>query len=226
MRIEAASLDLGQGHLNRLPFKGVLCRIDVASDAAPHGSGGRRVVVTRAAAQTAVSSLVGQGINAAPGLRAHAPTAKCGVITAARVAGDRIEIEGHLWALDLPEITASIRSRTVDLGLSFEASDVQAAAGDPMVVTRCTFTGASVLLRTDAAWRSTSLAAAAQRDIVPVHSRLLQALTARGIDRCEDGDKLSSRQVAQLLAERDPEDRIALRMLIAAAALTPEERPS
>src|ERR1700691_4989787 len=39
------------GHPNRLPFEGVLTLVDVASDRAPSGARGHRVMLTKAAAE-------------------------------------------------------------------------------------------------------------------------------------------------------------------------------
>src|ERR1035441_5651313 len=48
------------GHPNRLPFEGVLTLVDVASDKAPSGARGHRVLLTRAAAQAALPSQIGR----------------------------------------------------------------------------------------------------------------------------------------------------------------------
>ena len=47
------------GHPNRLPFEGCLTLVDVASDRAPSGARGHRVVLTREAAEAALPSLLG-----------------------------------------------------------------------------------------------------------------------------------------------------------------------
>ena len=51
--LHAMSLNVPEtpGHPNKLPFKGILTRIDEPSDAAPDGSNGKRVLLTRAAAE-------------------------------------------------------------------------------------------------------------------------------------------------------------------------------
>ena len=47
-RLEAMSLDIPAviDHPNRMPFSGVLTRVGVPSDMAPHGSNGKRVLLT------------------------------------------------------------------------------------------------------------------------------------------------------------------------------------
>src|ERR1700744_2389454 len=47
------------GHPNRLPFEGCLTLVDVASDRAPSGARGHRVVLTKEAAEKALPSLLG-----------------------------------------------------------------------------------------------------------------------------------------------------------------------
>ena len=51
MRAMAVEFPVVHGHPNRLPFEGVLTLVDVASDKAPSGARGHRVVLTREAAE-------------------------------------------------------------------------------------------------------------------------------------------------------------------------------
>jgi len=51
------------GHPNRVPFSGVLTLVDVASDKAPSGARGHRVVLTRSAAEAALPSLLGMAVD-------------------------------------------------------------------------------------------------------------------------------------------------------------------
>ena len=59
------------GHPNRLPFEGVLTLVDVASDKAPNGAKGHRVVLTRAAAEAALPSLMGMAVDYKAGWDGH-----------------------------------------------------------------------------------------------------------------------------------------------------------
>ena len=63
LRFEAATLDLApdDSHPNRMPLTGVLTRVGVQSDGAPNGSGGRKVIVTKEAAEKALGSLLHDG---------------------------------------------------------------------------------------------------------------------------------------------------------------------
>ncbi len=184
IRLQAMSLGMPLGpHPNRHDFSGVLTRVDEPSDRAPGGSGGKRVIITRAAAERALGSLVGMGINAARDGRmaGHDATHKIGVISTANLVGNEIHISGHLYAADFPAEVASIRAGQGQLGFSYECQDIQVENqfSDPMVITACTFTGASILLRTAAAYTTTSLAAAADTVVtrpvtifdIPLHQR-------------------------------------------------------
>ncbi len=76
---------LARRHPNRLPFRGVLTVLDAASDKPPAGARGRRVVLTRAAAEAALPSLLGMALDYTPGLDGHDAQRKVGIITSAEV---------------------------------------------------------------------------------------------------------------------------------------------
>ena len=59
----AVEFPVVHGHPNRLPFEGVLTLVDVASDKAPSGARGHRVVLTREAAEAALPSLMGMAVD-------------------------------------------------------------------------------------------------------------------------------------------------------------------
>ena len=83
MRAMAVEFPIVHGHPNRLPFEGVLTLVDVASDKAPSGARGHRVILTRAAAETALPSLLGMAVDYKAGWDGHDARQKCGIITAA-----------------------------------------------------------------------------------------------------------------------------------------------
>src|SRR5258707_3318754 len=96
------------GHPNRAGFRGVLTIVDVASDKAPSGARGHRVLLTRRAAEAAIPSLMGMGLDYSPALDRHDAQRKIGVITRAEIVGRVIEVGGFLYAKDFPEIVAEI----------------------------------------------------------------------------------------------------------------------
>lgn len=106
------------GHPNRAEFRGVLTVVDVASQRAPAGSKGHRVVLTRAAAEAALPSLLGMALDYAPSLDRHDQRRKVGVITSAEIVGRNLEVGGYLYGKDFPEIVEEIgkgRLRSSDL---------------------------------------------------------------------------------------------------------------
>src|SRR3954447_23891689 len=97
MAIEMPVVD---GHPNREPFCGVLTLVDVASDKPPAGARGHRVVLSRAAAEAALPSLLGMALDYAPALDRHDTRRKVGVITRADIVGKQVELSGYLYAKD------------------------------------------------------------------------------------------------------------------------------
>jgi hypothetical protein len=154
------------GHPNRVGFRGVLTIVDVASDKSPSGARGHRVLLTRRAAEAAMPSLMGMALDYSPALDRHDARRKIGVITRADIVGRVIEVGGFLYARDFPEIVAEIgrpgrRGASVSagpgLGMSYEITDalVEDITASVWVLSRVTFTGAAVLRRDKAAYRST-----------------------------------------------------------------------
>ena len=149
------------GHPNRLPFEGCLTLVDVPSDKAPSGSRGHRVVLTRAAAEAALPSLLGMAVDYKAGWDGHDARQKCGIITAAEIEGQRLTVKGFLFARDFPEMEAKVSASSGasgEMGMSYELADAHVAdmRASVWTLTRATFTGAAILLRDKAAYRNTS----------------------------------------------------------------------
>lgn len=150
------------GHPNRLPFEGCLTLVDVASDKAPSGSRGHRVMLTRAAAEAALPSLLGMAVDYKAGWDGHDARQKCGIITSAHLEGNRLMVSGFLFARDFPELETRMNGLAAngngEMGMSYELADAHVADMKAQVwtLTRATFTGAAILLRDKAAYRSTS----------------------------------------------------------------------
>ena len=163
------------GHPNRVGFRGVLTIVDVASDKSPSGARGHRVLLTRRAAEAAIPSLMGMGLDYSPALDRHDAQRKIGVITQAEIVGRMIEVGGFIYARDFPDIVAEIgrpartgtsvsagpgrndRATRAGLGMSYEITDalVEDIKASVWVLNRVTFTGAAVLRRDKAAYCST-----------------------------------------------------------------------
>jgi len=161
MRLEAMAVQLPPvpGHPNRIPFEGVLTVVNAASDRAPAGARGHRVLLTRQAAEKALPSLLGMAVDYRPGWDGHDARRKIGLLTEADLAGSRLLVRGYLYARDFPDVAQSIHARSPDaLGMSYELADahVEDMRAEIWRLTRVTFTGAAILLREKAAYRATS----------------------------------------------------------------------
>ena len=159
------------GHPNREPFCGVLTLVDVLSDRPPAGARGHRVVLTRAAAEAALPSLLGMGLDYHPTLDRHDTRRKVGVIVRAEILGRKLELGGYLFAKDFPEIVREIGQCTraspdlaaakgqphTNLGMSYEIADARVAdlRSKVWTLTQVTFTGAAILRRDKAAYQNT-----------------------------------------------------------------------
>lgn len=185
MSLESMAIEMPavHGHPNRAKFRGVLTVVDVASDKSPSGARGHRVLLTRRAAEAAIPSLMGMGLDYSSALDRHDARRKIGVITRAEIVGREIEVGGFLYARDFPEIVKEIGRAAVShqpsvsrkenprlsqsgrkggadfggLGMSYEITDalVEDITAGVWVLNRVTFTGAAVLRRDKAAYYST-----------------------------------------------------------------------
>ncbi|MGO9519554.1 MAG: hypothetical protein ACLPND_21160 [Candidatus Korobacteraceae bacterium] len=156
LQLEAMALAMPEvaGHPNRLPFRGVLTLVGVASQRAPQGAKGHRVMMTRAAADAALPSLLGMALDYAPSLDSHDVRRKIGIITEANIVplhptllpgappslpavDSRVEpgrttgqlaVSGYLFAKDFPEVVDEIRAQSSaagsTLGMSYEVTSV------------------------------------------------------------------------------------------------------
>lgn len=154
-------------HPNRIPFSGVLTYVDRPSDRAPGGSRGKRVVLSRAATERALSSLLGMGVDCTQGLDGHDPTSKIGIVTSAEIdSEDRVLIGGFFYGSDFPEEVSAIQANKADLGWSYEVLvSSMSQDGDHVRVDDFFFTGAAVLYKTAAAYHKTSLAAKSEESM-------------------------------------------------------------
>lgn len=110
IELESMALEMPEvkGHPNRVAFRGVLTVVDVPSERAPFGSQGKRVLLTRKAAEKAIPSLLGMAVDYAPSLDQHDQKRKVGVITSADIVERNLEIGGYLYAKDFPGIVKEI----------------------------------------------------------------------------------------------------------------------
>jgi hypothetical protein len=167
IELQSMAIDLPPfaAHPNRAPFRGVLTLVDTPSDQAPSGARGHRVVLTRAAAEQALPSLLGMALDYAPSLDRHDARRKVGIITEANI-------------VDGPAVTAS--SDRVAQGLipadKGRYHDSALAAEGLRAPTPASTSGAKALLSVAARIaglkpRSTRIAASGHRPLATDHSR-------------------------------------------------------
>ncbi len=165
MRLEAMAVTMPRvaGHPNRTPFEGVLTVVDAASDRAPSGARGHRVILTRSAATAALPSLLGMAVDYRPGWDGHDARRKCGILTQADIEekgeGSKLCVSGYLFGRDFPEVEEQMRKGLPGtMGMSYELADAHVAdmRASVWTLTRATFTGAAILLRDKAAYQQTS----------------------------------------------------------------------
>ena len=146
-------------HPNRVPFEGVLTVVNAASDKAPAGARGHRVMLTRRRPKRRCLRCVGMAVDYRPGWDGHDARRKIGLLTEADVIGQRLMVRGYLYARDFPEVASAMAAHAPEaMGMSYELADarVEDMRAEVWKLTRVTFTGAAILLREKAAYRATS----------------------------------------------------------------------
>ncbi len=205
MQFQAASLDVPvvKGHPNKVPFSGVMTHVDQPSDAPPDGSGGKRVILPKAVAEAALDSLLGMAIDMTYGLNGHDPQNKIGIITSAEVVGNDIQIAGFFYGADFPDEVEDIKASTGELGFSYEAlCSVEDVDAHTVKVVSCFFTGAAVLKKKDAAYKTTSITAKETKEMTPEEMKKLleAALSPIQAQVAELATKVSATEQKQLEA--------------------------
>lgn len=169
------------GHPNKMPFTGILTRIDEPSDAPVGGSKGHRVIIPKAVAEQALPSLLGMAIDYLPSLDAHDAQKKIGLITDANIKGNAVEIGGFVYQKDFPDAAISLKAQQEKLGFSYECdAAVEDRNAEIWTATYIIFTGAAVLKKDLAAYTTTSLAAKAQ-EVIDMDPKELQTAIAVGV---------------------------------------------
>lgn len=196
--LEALSITLPsvtEEHPNRVPFLGVLTRIDEPSTRPPGGSKGHLVYIPTDVARTALPSLIGMPVNAQVSgknfLKGHNQKTIVGVITGADLAGHDLCIEGYLYGKNLADEVKTIQDSKDRLGFSYEISNVEVENpdADVWVLRHFLFTGAAVLEKNAAAYAKTSIAAQANEDAIMAETVLLDVV--REIDAKVDAIRAS-----------------------------------
>jgi len=170
INLEAMGFQLPEvpgGHPNRVPFSGVLTRVDEVSTRPPNGSAGHKVLITRAVAEASLSSLLGMGVDVSEDFTDHNARRKIGVISDAEIVGNDLRISGYLYGLDFEPEVAKIKREKDSLGFSYECRKVfiRDTSESVWVPESLIFTGCAILYRDSAAYQDTSIAASKDKDI-------------------------------------------------------------
>ena len=167
--IDAIGFDMpdavAEPHVNRVPFRGVLTRLNEASTRPPNGADGHRVFISTEVAEAALPTLIGMGVDVDTGFKDHDKRLKVGVITNAYIEDDDLIVEGHLFQKDFEKEVHYIKNNKSSLGMSYEISDVEVenTAAPVWKLQRFTFTGGAILRKSAAAYQDTSIAASRQQ---------------------------------------------------------------
>jgi hypothetical protein len=151
-------MEATMNHPNKADFTGILTVVDAPSDKAPAGAQGHLVTLTREAALDATPSLIGMAVDYKPSWDGHDAKNKIGIIDSAEIIGNELVVSGYLFKRDLPEVIDRIEACSEELGLSYELADarVEDMRAEVWKLTRVTFTGAAILLKSKAAFKTTS----------------------------------------------------------------------
>lgn len=201
IRFEAMAIEMPRmEHPNRMPFTGILTRVDQPSDAPPHGSTGKRTLIPSSVAESALPSLLGMAVDFTPNLDGHDRQAKIGLITEANVEGDALHIAGFFYASDFPEECSRIQAEKDALGFSYECqARIRDLEADIWEVDYCIFTGAAVLYKDLAAYQTTSLQAKAESNTQEISQMDMKELM-EAINGLQAGIETLNKDVTELKA--------------------------
>lgn len=144
-------------HVNRMKFEGVLGLVDVPSDRPPKGARGHRVLLTWEMAEESMHTLLGMCLNYRDDWDGHDVERKAGIITSARIDGNRIVVGGYIFADDYPNIVKVVNGDAI-LGMSYEMRNVSVEdmRQDVWTLKAGTFVGAAIVMRYRAAYTDSS----------------------------------------------------------------------
>lgn len=210
-----------KGHPNAMPFKGTLLLVDQKSDKPPQGADGHCIFVPRSVAENQLTSLVGMAVNFVTSADKHAPQKKVGVINSATLDGNKVKVQGIVWAKDFPKEAQEIKANSPRLGMSMELADVWVEDKNSSVwkLTDFKFTGGSILLKNSAAYYKTSLAArAAQRKQFYVSALAAASAVVEGKIPIGGNSNMATKVKSKPSANRSDKTKKLLAQLAAAAA--------
>jgi hypothetical protein len=145
-------------HVNKVYFEGCLTFLDVASNKAPSGARGHKIILTEQAAKDSLPDLLGMSINYKSDWDGHNNKQKWGIITGASIEDKKILVEGFIYALDCIDTLLDFKKIGAEkFGMSYELEDARVIdmREAEWRLSRVTFRGAAVLLKEKAAYSKT-----------------------------------------------------------------------
>lgn len=199
--------ELEDEHPNRVPFHGILTRLNEPSTRPPGGSKGddgkfHRVLIPTHVAETALASLIGMPVDSASRLDSHDKRQVIGVITRADIKDNDLIVSGHLFGKNFESEVREIQEKKDELGMSYEISSVlvEDPEADIWTLASLQFTGAAILRRNAAAYAKTAIAASAEQE----DANMAFDEVTKKLDNM-------SRKLDTIFAERHDEDEDAAR---------------
>lgn len=159
------NIEVGQEeHPNAMPWSGILLVTDQASDQAPSGAEGHRILVPKSVAEKRLKTLKNMGLNYKGSRDGHAVRNKVGVITDAWMEGNAVKVKGVIWKKDFPEAVNDLKGQRLGMSMELAKVDVENPDADIWNLQDFVFTGATALWPQAAAYHRTALAASRDKN--------------------------------------------------------------
>ncbi len=183
-------------HINKMLWEGSVTKIDSASDGAPCGSDGRRVVFSRKAVETKCNTLSQMPLNCvwpdgwfdnpANTMSGHDQDNIIGYISEAWVEGNDLMAKGVVWKDNFPDIAFMIVNGKESMGFSVECyiNDTHDGEDDGFLyVDDLTFVGCAMLWKNTAAFSGTYIRelVAQRKDDVGMTKEEIQGLFSEAL---------------------------------------------
>ena len=141
-----------------------------------------------------VNELIGAGVNCSYGetqFKQHDKSFKIGVIDNAFVSDDAINVEGHLWKTDFPDVCDTIECSKESLGCSVEVYSYGVVVDDKnktQTLQDVHFTGMSIVYKSKAAFEGTNfMCSIADKEAKSLSNEELQAAVDKAVsDKFEE----------------------------------------
>ena len=185
--LQVVDLSVRKDNDNFLHFSATAGYIGKPTGATPCGaSEGFKVILGDG---SNVNELVGAGVNCSYGgaqFKKHDKAFKIGVIDNAFITDDAINVEGHLWRTDFPDVCDTIECSKESLGCSVEVYSYGVVVDDKaktQTLQDVHFTGMSIVYKSKAAFEGTNfMCSIADKEVKSLTNEELQAAVDKALD--------------------------------------------